>query len=212
MSTKVITQEVTLSFPHLAEPTVAQNGKGNPKYSASLLYDAGANLEAEKAALMEAAVKQWGDKAATLLKTGQLTWPIRTDWEAKGYPEGTAFINARSENQPGLVYPHKDPTSGKPALVIPGVVNPGYQLTDADKKTIATVFYAGARVRAAIVAFAYEYRETAGGPVMKRGVSFGLNNLQKLGDGPRLDGRKAAVDEFEAVTELVPANLDDLGV
>jgi hypothetical protein len=212
MSTKVITQEVTLSFPHLAEATQAQNGKGNPKFSGSLVYDAGANLDAEKAALTEAATKQWGDKAALMLKTGQVTWPIRTDWEAKGYPEGSSFINARSEAQPGLVYPHKDPATGKPALVIPGVANPDYVLTDADKKTIGRVFYAGKRVRAAIVAFAYEYRETANGPVMKRGVSFGLNNIQALGDGPRLDGRKAAQDEFEPTTELVPANLDDLGV
>jgi hypothetical protein len=212
MSTKVITQEVTLSFPHFAEPTRAANGKGDPKFSAAFIYDAGANLDAEKAALMEAAVEQWGDKAATMLKTGQITWPIRTDWEAKGYAEGSAFFNARSITQPGLVYSHADPATKKPALVIPGVVNPNYVLTDADKKLIERVFYAGARVRASVVAFAYEYREDASGPVMKRGVSFGLNNVQKLGDGPRLDGRKAAQDEFEPTTELVPANLDDLGV
>jgi hypothetical protein len=51
--------------------------------------------------------------------------------------------------------------------------------------------YAGARVRAAINAYAFD---TQG----NRGVAWGLNNLQKMGDGPRLDNRKSAQDQFEA--------------
>jgi hypothetical protein len=194
MSKKIITQEVTLSFPHLDEPTVPANGKGEPKYSASLLYPAGADMSAEQAAVIEVATEKFGANALQMMKQGKLVTPFRTDWESKGYPEGTIFINVRSTSQPGLVYPHKDPKTGKPALI------------EQDK--IKEVLYAGAKVRASIVAFAYEYRE--GNAVMKKGISFGLNNLQKLEDGPRLDGRKAADDEFEATQELAPADLSDL--
>lgn len=204
MPKKIITQEVTLSFPHLDAPMLAKNGKGDPKYSVSLLYAPGANLDAERAAVMEAATEQFGEKAIQMLKTGQLASPFRTDWELKGYPEGTTFINPKSKTQPGLVYAHRDPTSQKPALVVPGLVSGDYQLTEADKKRIKDVFYPGAKVRASLTAFYYDYEG------MKKGISFGLNNVQKLGDGPRMDGRKAAQDEFEPTTDLVPADLSDL--
>ena len=42
-----------------------------------------------------------------------------------------------------------------------------------------------------------------------KGVSFGLQNLQKLRDGERIDGRMRPEDEFEAI-ESGAADLDDL--
>ena len=42
-----------------------------------------------------------------------------------------------------------------------------------------------------------------------RGISFGLNNVQKLGDGERLDGRLKAEDDFDPIEDK-PAKLDDL--
>lgn len=190
---KLITPEAFLSFPHIAEPTVmTENGKpkGEPKYSASLLFAPGTDVSALHAAALEAAEEMFGSKAASLIKSGAIVSPFRTDAAAKGYPEGTVFINVRSTQQPGVVYPHRG-ADGKPAVVA------------ADD--ITKVFYPGAKVRASITAFAYNYEG------MKKGVSFGLNNLQKLGDGPRLDGRVAAEDEFEATQELAPASLDDVG-
>jgi hypothetical protein len=55
-------------------------------------------------------------------------------------------------------------------------------------------------VRASLRAFAYD---TNG----NKGVSFGLNNIQKLGEGQRLDGRKAATDEFDADLSQAPADI-----
>lgn len=52
-----------------------------------------------------------------------------------------------------------------------------------------------------MTAFAYDM------PTSK-GVSFALNNVQKLGDGKRLDGRVAATDDFEAL-ESEPASMGD---
>jgi len=60
--------------------------------------------------------------------------------------------------------------------------------------------YPGARVKATIVAFTYVY-------MGKKGVSFGLNNLQWVGDGPRLDGGKKATDDFDIDPAAVPAEV-----
>ena len=54
--------------------------------------------------------------------------------------------------------------------------------------------YSGYKVRATLNVFAYD---KAG----NRGVSFRLNNLQKLDDGERLDGRLKAEDDFEAIDD-----------
>jgi hypothetical protein len=50
-------------------------------------------------------------------------------------------------------------------------------------------FYSGCKCKASLYAFAFD---TNG----NRGVSFLLNNLQKLGEGERLSGRRSAEDEF----------------
>jgi hypothetical protein len=197
MPTKIITQEVTLSFPHLDEPTQAENGEGPLKYSASLLYAPGADLSAEQAAVMEAATEQFGQKAVQMLKTGALANPFRTDWEKKGYPEGTVFINVRSKQPPGLV-------DRKNQLVIPGMIDPAYEYTEADKKKIRDVFYPGAKVRVSISAFYYDFEG------MKKGVSFGMNHMQFLSDGTRLDSRKAATETFDALPDLEPADISAL--
>jgi len=53
-------------------------------------------------------------------------------------------------------------------------------------------FYAGCWARATIVAFAYD---TAG----NKGVAFGLQNLQFLGDDEAFSGKKNAKDDFEMI-------------
>jgi hypothetical protein len=190
MAKKLITPAAVLSYPHLDEPQAPMNGQGNPKYSGSLVFLQGTDLSALQAAVLEAATDKWGASAAAKLKSGALKSPFRTDAEAKGYPEGAIFINVRSEQKPGTVYLYPDATTGKPAIV-------------PDDKVKET-FYAGATVRASITAFAYDRPES-------KGVSFGLNNIQLLdGTTPRLDGRKAAVDEFEADASMKPANIDDV--
>ena len=60
------------------------------------------------------------------------------------------------------------------------------EITDPDK------FYSGCIAVATINAFAYDVRGN-------RGISFGLNNIVKLRNGPRLDGRISADKDFEDV-------------
>ena len=55
-------------------------------------------------------------------------------------------------------------------------------------------FYAGCYARATLQAFAYD-------TAVNKGVSFGLQNIQKLRDGDSFTGRRKAEDDFEAVDD-----------
>jgi len=82
-------------------------------------------------------------------------------------------------------------------------------LVDKDRNAIleAEDFYSGCYARATVNSFAYD---TAG----NKGVSFGLNNIQKLADGERLDNRTAAEDDFDDYTGSTKAasETDDDGM
>ena len=69
----------------------------------------------------------------------------------------------------------------------PGIVDAGAQPILDELE-----FYSGCKCRASLYAMAYD-------TVGNKGVTFLLNNIQKLGDGPRLSGRKPAEEEFSAV-------------
>lgn len=77
----------------------------------------------------------------------------------------------------------------------PGVVDASLNPI-TDRKEL----YSGCYARASVVAFAYDNRGN-------KGVSFALNNIQKLRDGEPLGGMRRAEDDFEAVK--VAANGDD---
>lgn len=187
-NTKVITPVATLSFPHLHAPQVGRKPTDKQKYSCTLVYAPGADLSALRAAELAAAEKKWGANAKEMLRKKQLKSAFRDDAEAKGYPEGALFQNVRTEQQPGIVYSHAGPDL-KPARV------------PQDK--IRDELYPGCQVRASISFFAYD---TEG----NKGVSAGLNNLQKVGEGVRLAGRSLAEDEFTADLSAAPVDISGL--
>jgi hypothetical protein len=201
--TKVTTPKAMLSYPHIAEAQVqkddAGNPKGKPKFSAALVFAKGTDLTALQKAVKAAGEAKWPgkfdamilDSRKSVAAGGRIKFnlPFRMDGEEKGYAEGSTFINVRTEQKPGCVYSYAEPGTAKPAVIPP------------DK--IADELYPGAFVRATIVAFGYD-REG------NKGVSFALNNIQKLGEGERLDNRKAAVDEFDVDLSAAPADLDTL--
>jgi hypothetical protein len=208
MAKRVITIPATLSYPHFDKAIPPKNGKGDPKFSGAFLFipnypwlkmdgkTAGGDTTPEQvlemratlwAALLEAAEEVFGNKAAGMMKSGALKTTINSDWEKKNYPEGTIYINARGSNQPGLVYPWAG-DDGKAARV--------------PQEKITEVFYPGAKVIASVTAFYFDNES--------KGVSFGLNNVQVIGKGPRLDNQKSAQDEFTADAALTPADLATL--
>lgn len=185
---RIITPDAVLSYPNLFTPRLGPNAKQDdkPQYSCALVFLKGADLKPMQRLALEVAKERHGDKTVSMVKQGKLRLPFRDDAEEKGYPEGAVYINVRGQSRPGVVSNVKDPKTGKPMVI-----------TDTDE------IYAGCVVRASVTAFYYDRNGN-------KGVAFGLNNIQKLRDGERLDGRRAAEDEFEATEELGEADLADL--
>lgn len=180
-SLKVITPEALLSYPYLIEPYPDDSGK--LWYSCTLVFLPDADLSALKQVVVEAARRQVGDKAASMLRDGLLKSPFRKDWQKKGYPEGSVFFSCKSKSKPGIVglAPGRD---GKPAPYTGEI-------------------YAGLRVRASVTA--YYYKQQGGG------IAMGLGNIQVLGpSGYRFDSRLSAEDEFEADANAAAAAGEDL--
>ncbi len=185
-SRKCITPVGMLSYPHLFTPQDPMEEGGTPKYAAVIVFPEGTDLQPLRDAALVAAQEKFGvEKAEALLKGNKLRLPFRDDWEEKGYPENSVFLNAKTTNPPGLVSRYQDPATGKAA-----------RITDPDE------IYPGAQVRFSITAFGYDVKGN-------KGISFALNNVQKWEDGERLDGRVRAEDEFSAEAP-VTADLSDL--
>jgi hypothetical protein len=102
------------------------------------------------------------------------------EWGAKLPPNlKNPFLDAAKYNFPaGTVMIRCNSKSA------PGVVDAKVQkIIDPNE------IYPGAIVIATVNCFAWDTRTG-------KGVSFGLGNIQKVGDGPRLDNRKSADDDF----------------
>jgi len=69
-------------------------------------------------------------------------------------------------------------------------------LVDHERNSITNEesFYAGCYARATLIAFAYDVSGN-------KGVSFSLQNVQKLGEGKPFSGRRKAEDDFDSVEE-----------
>lgn len=182
------TPEAMLSYPHFFTPQ--KNDKGEDAYTGALVFLPEAQQTDAFKAMVEAAIAagqaKWPKDFEKLRKSDSFKWPFRKDWEAKGYPEGSCYINVRSKEAPGIVGREADPVTKKARII-------------TDPKEI----YPGVIVRATVRCFAFDN--------VSKGVSFGLRNIQKLADGPRLDNRKSATEEFEALAAAAaPADIQNL--
>lgn len=192
---KVISPLSILSYPHLAAPQPSTDGKA-PKYSATLIFTPETLaipsekqlFEAMQKAALAAIEAKWPGKSATMLASESFKKGFRRDAESKNYPAGSIFVNVRSSQQPGIVYAHAG-SDGKPERMPP--------------EKIKDEMFPGVWVRASLAAFAYDNNGN-------KGVSFGLNNLQKIKNGERMDGRVAAENEFVADLSAEPADISSL--
>ena len=169
MANNIVTPEATLSFPVFKAPKPRSEG-AKPVFSCALLFDKKAQTSAEYKAMQMACVKAAKDKFGADVNLKSLTMPFRDAGE-KDY----------AGYDDGMTY--INPWSEQR----PGVVDAQVQ----DILDVGSV-YAGQKVRASIAPFAWA---NSG----KKGVSFGLNHIQVLGDGVRIDGRIAADKAFSPV-------------
>ena len=181
---QIVTPEAILSYPSVFTPNTRYVNDGDaPKYEATFVFPAGTDLTALKKAVMAVGQEKFGDKFTNGVKNGSIRLPFRTDWEEKRYPEDSVFFTARSNNPPGLVSVFPDPDRpDRPA-----------RITDESQ------LYPGAKVKALLSVFAYSNKQ--------KGVTFGLEGIQKVGDGERLDGRANVQDVFD-VDESAFASFD----
>lgn len=163
-----------LSFPVLFSPRPRAVG-GEPCYQCSLLFDKAAQRDPAFDALRRVVKAEidnkWGlgkSQDKDFLK--QLRSPFRpcAEKQYKGYDiPDGVFISPWTKSRPGVI--------------------------DARRNEITTPedIWAGQMARATVAAFAYHNSGN-------RGVSFALNNLQICRtDGERIDGRRAAKEEFD---------------
>lgn len=198
------------SFPNLAKPrqqTAKDKGK-KPKYSTIIAWTP-ALLKREYTlkdgsvvtgkdllrALMKSAMEcleaKHPGKAKAMVESGKLNWPFRSmededEDSSHNFPDGTVWIQPATTGKPGVVDRYGD-ANGDPVEI--------------DDDEIEEKVYAGCLIRATVRAY---YYETDG----NKGVSFSLNNVQKAGEGERLDGRKKANKEFDAL-EDGPDDVDE---
>jgi hypothetical protein len=171
MADKLLTPEACFAFVYLFEKRPPMAGSaGDPKYAATLIFDAAATKTpqfAQMQAAVKAAVKEkFGDKVPAGMRN-----PFRKNEERsvdgyKGFPEGGVFINVTSTQRPGVI-------DRKMNEII-------------DPKEIYSGFYG----RASLSCYAYD---KAG----NKGVAFGLNNVQKIRDGESLGGRSRPTEDFQ---------------
>lgn len=177
MANNLITPEATLSFPVFKAPR-PRSENSKPVYSCALLFDASAQKSAEYKAMQQACVEAAKTKFGANVNLKSLTFPFRN----AGEKEYAGY-------EEGFTY--INPWSEQR----PGVVDHNVQ----DILDVGSV-YAGMKVRASIAPFAWA---NSG----KKGVSFGLNHIQVLADGTRIDGRISADRAFGKVA--APAGADD---
>jgi hypothetical protein len=163
-----------LSFPTLFTPKPVVPG-GEPRYGCNLLLNPGMQNTPEFTAMKKAVAQcideKWGaGKCRDKAFVDRLAMPFHRceDMKYQGYNiPGGIFIRPWTKNRPGIVDAQRN------EVTVPGDV------------------WAGQFVRLTVSPFAYQ---TSG----NLGVSFALNNVQICRvDGERLDGRKAAHDDFD---------------
>lgn len=165
-----------LSRVNLYKPRANKKNPDKLKYEVNLLYPKSADLSAIKAAVIQAAKAEWGEKAVDLLKNGVIKQPILDGDGPQGVNKQTG---ERYKELEGMYF-IRCASNLKPALLSP--------------KVTAAVegehLYSGCYGYAAIHAYTWESDEQG------RGVSIGISMVQHAKNGERLGGGQADPSKF----------------
>lgn len=169
-----------VAFPHVFEAK-QRNNQGKAKFSVAMLFDPVAIkqdpqqqklLDAMKQAVTDACMEKWNKIP------GKFKKPFKKgDEQISGKTDevydgftGMVVVYSNSDTKPGLV------DQGMNAIIEPGE------------------FYGGVYAQATVSVFAWDH------PTGGKGVSFGLQNIQKVRDGDSFGGGKSDPNEdFEAI-------------
>lgn len=182
-----VIEEATLVYPHLFQPRVMKDsGNQTPKYQTVVLIPQGYDMTPLHKLALAAATKLFGSDAQRLIAAGVIKSPFRKQMEKAalgqmGYSSdpNAVYLNVASEQAPAVVDCNVQPILD-PAKVYGGVV---------------------ANVQ--VNAFAWNH------PTGGKGISFGLQNVQILRDGPKLGGGNPdPKNVFKAVEPQAGSDLD----
>jgi hypothetical protein len=172
-ATKVVTGAIRLSYVHLFEP-YAQGDDDVEKYSCVLLIP-----KTDRKTL-----KKIDDAFKAAVEAGR-----NSKFEGK-VPKVVATTLHDGDEEADL---EKNPEyAGHMYMSVSSKTRPGIVDVNVDPIMDSTEVYSGVYARVSINAFAYNYKG-------KKGVSFGLNHVQKVKDGDFLGGRSRAEDDFEPI-------------
>ncbi len=187
---KVTTPKFRVSFPAVYQPKSYKGGK--LLYSLVMLFDkklvAEGKLKDLQNLIKAAAMDKWGEVPPEVIDMKEEFCPFN-DGNLKSYDGYAGTYHARAAS----MY--------KPAVVDTGNANKGIAPQAVlDEQAI----YAGCYARASVTAFAREGK--------KRGVSFGLQNIQLLADGEPFSGRGDPTADFDPIVpeEIEVADTEDL--
>lgn len=174
-STKVVTGKVRLSYVHVWEKYSPDPVKQEPKYSVTLLIPKSDTVTMDK---INAALLAAYDKGKSKLG-GKKFEQVKTTLKDG---DTDADLERNPENA-GCWY-----------LTVSANTKPG--IVDAQVEPILdqSEVYSGIYARVSMNAFAYD----AG---VNKGLSFGLNHIQKIADGEMLGGRTKASDDFDELDD-----------
>jgi hypothetical protein len=174
----VFTPPFRVSFPNVFRPTSYQGG--DPKYSIVMLFYPANFNDKHKAAWKD--VGRIANEAAI---------------EAFKKPLKELPDNFRKPFRKGEEKAHLD-GYGEGCIFFSASSKQAPGVIDRNKANVLEQdFYPGCWARASISAFAYDNKG--------KGVSFGLHNLQKLGEGENFSGRVAAEEDFgDNVDDVFP--------
>ncbi len=178
---KVTTPRFRASFVTVFEPKSYKGGA--PKYSIVMLFD---KADVKKGVLGDlrklvkaTAVEEWGEVPNEVLKVDSEYCPFKDgDSEKKSGYEGYAghfYATASSLYAPAVVDTGDPRKDIKPQVII-------------DPKEL----FSGCYARASVTCFTWESKGY-------KGVSFGLQNIQKLADGEAFSGRGNPEADFDPI-------------
>lgn len=181
----MITKKVRLSYLNAFEPKAAP-GSTALKYSACVLIskDDAETLKRVDEAVQKAIAVGISKGKFTAAQVKMLKMPLRDgddeyDGESRGKEyQGCMFLNASNKNAPGIVGP-----DAKTPIFDPNEL------------------YSGCYAYADINFFPFNAQGN-------KGVGVGLNNLMKVADGDRLDGRQDAESAFDGLGGEVNESTD----
>lgn len=186
----VMTPKFRVSYPSVFK---AKKNDLNDKLEFSLVayFPKGADLSALKKAALEAMEEKWPDPKK---RPANMRSPFRKHEEKFKKDDSGQMIIPQGMEEGGIFINMK-------SMQKPGLVDTANQdiIVESD-------FYSGCYARATVRAFAYLQKGNAG-------VSFGLQNIQKMADGDPLGSRTKPQDDFapiEAANESTPGDASSL--